>query len=141
MTIEGPISSEQEAHPIATHRAHVPRPARRVLIVEDDPSRLEWLRGVLEILGHETRAAPSGPAALGIARSFEPDVALIGLGLRGMDGYEVASSLREELPYALLVGVSGRREESRNARSAEFDRLISIPGDGRRLPALIREAS
>ena len=141
MTVVRPISSEHAAHPRAPDQAHVPRPARRVLIVEDDPPRLEWLREVLEILGHETQATQSGQAALGIARSFEPDVALIGLGLRGMDGYEVASSLREELPYALLVGVSGRREESRNARSAEFDRHISIPGDGRRLPALIREAS
>ena len=140
MRVEQPIAFKQ-IHPRLTDQAQIPRPAsRKVLIVEDDPPRLEWLRGVLEALGHETRVATSGPAALGIARSFEPDAALIGLGLRGMDGCEVASFLREELPYALLVGVSGRRA-SGHTGSDEFDRHISIPRDGRRLPALIREAS
>lgn len=71
-------------------------PARRVLVVEDNPDVGRMLVKLLEGLGHEVRLAPDGESALEHARAFEPQVAFLDVGLPDMDGYEVARRLRRE---------------------------------------------
>jgi CheY-like chemotaxis protein len=45
---------------------------------------------LLELLGHKVHVVRDGPAALEAVRTNIPDVALVDIGLPGMDGYEVA---------------------------------------------------
>ena len=52
------------------------------------------LTALLEQMGFTVAAAADGPSALETARVFEPDVALLDLGLPVMDGYELAERLR-----------------------------------------------
>jgi hypothetical protein len=66
-------------------RAHA-----RVLIVEDNPDASDALHMLLELLGHKVRVVRDGPSALEAVRANIPDVALVDIGLPGMDGYEVA---------------------------------------------------
>ncbi len=73
---------------------HVPVPLR-VLVVDDDPDTVESLAQLLSRFGHEARTARDGPEALTVAVAFRPDVAILDLGLPGMDGYEVAHRLRQ----------------------------------------------
>jgi two-component system CheB/CheR fusion protein len=104
---------------------------RRVLIVEDSADSAETLARLLRISGHDVQVAGDGPNALRMAGTFVPDVALVDIGLPGMDGYEVARQLRQVPGMAgtLLVAVTGYgQEQDRNrARQAGFDRHLTKP--------------
>jgi CheY-like chemotaxis protein len=82
-------------------------------------------------MGHDTRLAHDGEAALEVAGEFEPDVALIDIGLPRLNGYEVARRLRAEprLRSAVLVAQTGWGQESDRARSQEagFDHHLIQP--------------
>jgi signal transduction histidine kinase len=114
--------------------------ARRVLIVEDEPDQLNALQQWLELHGHETRAALNGPAALAVVPTFEPEVALIDLGLPGMDGHELARRLRKDLPHAMFIAVTGYREGFGKRGPADFDHHLMKPIDLGRLSTCLAEA-
>ncbi|BAU49801.1 hypothetical protein SVA_3253 [Sulfurifustis variabilis] len=131
-TVRLPVLEERDAA-----RAAVPvtaagaRPAaRRILVVEDERDVAESFRMLLELLGHEVRAVPDGPAALEAARIFVPEVVFIDIGLPGMDGYEVARRLRaqqrEPLFLCALTGFGQARDRER-ARDAGFDEHLTKP--------------
>ncbi len=104
---------------------------RRVLVVDDNSDHAESLAFLLKLMGHETRMAHDGEAALQVAAEFEPNVALIDIGLPRLNGYEVARRLREQprLRNALLVAQTGWGQESDRARSQEagFDHHLIKP--------------
>jgi len=79
------------------------------------------------------RTTPDGSAALGVMESFRPEVALLDLGLPGMDGFELARRMRQHpiTSEALLVAVTGygREEDVRQARAAGFDHHLVKPVD------------
>ena len=64
-----------------------------ILLVEDHADAREALQALLELEGYEVVTAAEGLAALDIARSKHPDIALIDIGLPGLDAYEVARRL------------------------------------------------
>src|SRR6185369_13368190 len=63
--------------------------AQRVLIVEDHPDTAQTLSTLVSLDGHEVELARDGFAALEVAPKFRPDVALVDIGLPGMDGFEI----------------------------------------------------
>ena len=63
------------------------RESCRVLVVEDNLDSARTLSDLLAIWGHQVRIAYEGPAALETALAFRPDVALVDIGLPGMNGY------------------------------------------------------
>ena len=66
----------------------------RVLVVDDNTDAAEMLTQALRHLGYNVLTAHDGPAALDIARDFDPDIALLDIGLPVMDGYELAERLQ-----------------------------------------------
>src|SRR5207237_5098475 len=66
---------------------------RQVLIVEDNVDQAQTLRLFLSMQGHRLEIAATGPAALGVARRFRPDVVLLDLGLPAPDGFDADRSL------------------------------------------------
>jgi hypothetical protein len=68
----------------------------RILLVEDNRDAADSLRLLLEMYRHEVAMAYSGPEGVEVARQFRPDVVLSDLGLPGMDGYAVATALRQD---------------------------------------------
>src|SRR5258706_15144427 len=72
----------------------VPMQSRSILIVEDNDDARDALRMLLELDGHVVEAAAEGLQALEIARGKDPDVALVDIGLPGIDRYEVARRIR-----------------------------------------------
>jgi signal transduction histidine kinase/ActR/RegA family two-component response regulator len=98
---------------------------RRVLVVDDNRDAAESLAQLLKLKGHEVRAVFDGPSALDAARTYQPDVILLDIGLPRMDGYEVARRLRDqpECCKTCLVALTGygREEDRRRSEQAGFD--------------------
>src|SRR4051812_47189478 len=67
-----------------------PSSFRRILVVEDNPDGREVLRTLLELLGHEVQTASDGVEGVAKALAFQPQMALIDIGLPRLDGYQVA---------------------------------------------------
>ncbi len=129
----------------ATKATEEPRPpegaARRILIVEDNDDAREMLRALLELSHHTVCEATDGPGAIEAAGRFQPEVAIIDVGLPGLDGYAVARSLRAspETKRARLVALTGygSPKDAVRAREAGFDAHLVKPVDPGRLAEVL----
>ena len=143
VTVELP----QVAAPMAGERraetSLAPSP-RRIVIVEDSRDSREMLRYLLEHAGHEVHEAADGPSGLRIILEIRPDIALVDVGLPGLDGYELARRVRaDEAGRAVrLVALTGYGlpDDLRRSEGAGFDAHLVKPVDPTRLAAIIREA-
>ena len=108
-------------------------PARRVLIVDDNTDAANSLAMLLKLGGHDAQVSYSGPQALERVESFQPEVALLDIGLPGMDGYELARRLRARpgLQGIRLVALTGygQLEDRQRTHAAGFDDHIVKPAD------------
>lgn len=115
--------------------------ARRIVIVEDNKDVRDLLRLRLKKLGHEVLDAPDGEEGLKVVLRERPDLALVDLGLPGMDGFQVAKGVREQLGAdVVLVAVSGfgQPEDKRRALEAGFDEHITKPADVKDIENLLK---
>ena len=105
----------------------------QVLIVEDSDDAREMLEAMLGNWGHHVRCAANGSDGLKQALGERPDVALIDIGLPGIDGYEVAKRIRREIPPSELALIAmtgyGQPEDRRRAFDAGFDNHMVKPLD------------
>jgi CheY-like chemotaxis protein len=118
-------------------------PSRRVLVVEDNPDARESLRFVLRLMGHEVEVAGDGKQGLAKALGWRPEVALLDIGLPGMDGYEVARRTRAALGRGVrLIALTGygSEEDRRRAFAAGFDFHLTKPADPEELLRLVATA-
>ena len=117
---------------------------RKVLLVEDNPDGAETLSTLLRLAGHEVRVATDGPTAVAAAADYRPDVAVVDIGLPGMDGYEVARRLRADpaTSGAMLVAATGygRDDDRRRAIDAGFDHHLVKPIDPAALERVVSAA-
>ncbi|MBI2218392.1 MAG: response regulator [Candidatus Rokubacteria bacterium] len=120
--------------PVRLHGRGAPRVEerarrRRILIVEDNTDARQMLRMLLELGGHEVHDTPDGRSGLDAAAEVHPDIALIDIGLPGMDGYELARHLRQRDPRLHLVAVTGygQPEDRRRALGAGFSAHLVKP--------------
>jgi signal transduction histidine kinase/DNA-binding response OmpR family regulator len=91
--------------------------AIRVLVVDDNRDALSMLAEALRTFGYDVRTAGDGPSALAKAEQFQPQVALLDLGLPVMDGYEVAERLRSLDTPPLTIAVTGYGQDADRTRS------------------------
>ena len=91
--------------------------SNRILVVDDEPQIVRVLRGYLEQAGFAVFSAHDGAEALRVARQERPDLVILDLMLPGMDGLDVARSLRKEgdIPIIMLT-----------ARVDETDRVVGL---------------
>jgi two-component system, sensor histidine kinase len=117
-------------------------PARRVLVIEDDPDTRESLKALLELEGHHVSVARDGAEGFEIARRTHPDVALVNIAMPGVNGYEVARRLRTAGESIYLVAVTGygRPEDRTRAREAGFDVYLLKPVDPAVLTRIVSSA-
>jgi signal transduction histidine kinase len=117
---------------------------KRVLIIEDGGETRQSLAMLLRMWKHEVLFAGSGPEGLDRARETRPDVAIIDIGLPGLDGYQVASRIRRDgsawSQQVRLIALTGYGHESDRARAMEagFDVHVLKPLDPAELRALLR---
>jgi len=134
------------AAPALTERsaaADVPRATstKRVLVIDDNVDVAEMLGLYLQQIGHEVIQAHDGPSGRDAALQHQPKVIVCDIGLPGLDGYEVARTLRRapQLQSSLLVAVSGYGESADRdkARVAGFSHHITKPAEPLELAHLI----
>src|SRR6185437_11678828 len=103
---------------------------RRVLLIEDNRDAREMFRVMLELAGHE------------VLKSARPDVAVIDVGLPGLDGYEIARQFRAEPDShrVMLVALTGygTPEARELSRQAGFDHHLIKPVNTEALQEIMR---
>jgi CheY-like chemotaxis protein len=117
-----------------------PPGGRAVLIVEDNADAREALRVLLELEGHTVEVAAEGHRALEIAHARDPDIALVDIGLPGIDGYEVARRVRARdarRPVLIALTGYGQPEDRRRAAEAGFHDVLVKPVDPSVLTAML----
>ncbi len=119
-------------------------PRMRILLVEDNTDVRDMLRTLLELGGHEVHEAGTGLDGLHMATRLGPDLALIDLGLPGLDGLEVAARIRStpEGKRLVLVALTGYGQAKDRQRTLEagFDFHLVKPVDPERLNDVIAVA-
>jgi signal transduction histidine kinase len=127
-TMASPEPESAEATP-ASARSQ----PRRVLVVDDNFDSAEMLGAILEHHGHAVSIAHDAETALQTAGEFAPDVALLDIGLPGLNGYDLARRLRqtEGTRHIRLVAVTGwgQDDDRARARDAGFDAHLTKPAD------------
>jgi PAS domain S-box-containing protein len=111
-----------------------------ILVVEDNRDAAESLAMLLELHGHRVRTVGDAAAALDAAGERPPDVALVDIGLPGMDGYELARRFRDlQSPLPVLIALTGyglERDRER-ATAAGFHAHLVKPVDFEALRRLL----
>ena len=116
---------------------------RRVLIVEDSSDIRESVGMLLSQWNHEVAYAADGAEGVALAHTMQPDVALIDIGLPGVDGYDVARQIRQgPLPWAhrvRLLAMTGYGQANDRDRALEsgFDDHLLKPVEPRVLEQLL----
>ena len=112
-------------------------------MVDDNTDSARGMARFLKVSGHHVAVAHDGVDAIEAAREEKPEVILLDIGLPGMDGYQVASALREEplCRDALIIAISGygQQEDRRRSTEAGFDHHLVKPIDYDALLTLIAE--
>jgi signal transduction histidine kinase/PAS domain-containing protein len=109
---EQPLAAEVPAVPAVAGQP-------RVLIVDDNTDAAELLSQLLARRGYRTALAFDGPSAIEAAQRFEPELAILDIGLPVMDGYELAARLRSLLGARAprMIALTGYGQEHDRARS------------------------
>jgi signal transduction histidine kinase/ActR/RegA family two-component response regulator len=105
---------------------------RRILVIEDNADIRDLLRIKLRQLGHTVEAADDGLRGLAKLLANPPDVALVDIGLPGLDGYEIARRVRATVGadvYLVALTGYGQAEDKRQALEAGFNVHLTKPTD------------
>ena len=103
----------------------------RLLLIEDNEDGREMMTMMLGCYGYQVHAAEDGLRGIDAVRAFRPDLALVDIGLPGIDGYEVARRLRADpdTRHIKLIALTGYglAEDLRRVMEAGFDRHLVKP--------------
>jgi signal transduction histidine kinase len=146
LTVRLPSIPQPQAAAPRTRQQPAPRPPRqaRVLIVEDNDDARVTLQRILQSEGHLVSAARDASSGLEAAMAGSPTVAVVDIGLPGMDGYGFARAMRERLGRGVrLIALTGYGTDADRQRAADagFDAHFTKPVDLERLLALISDNS
>lgn len=131
------------AHAAATQAAEAQRPyprhgdrgALRILVADDVRDSAEGLAVLLRIGGNDVRIATDGAEALHLADEFQPEVAVLDIGMPKLSGYEVARQMRRQ-PWGentVLIALTGwgQQDDIRRALDVGFNyhmvKPVNIP--------------
>lgn len=105
--------------------------APRILLVEDHPEVAAAQALLLRALGYQVQTATDGATAIEMAKSLGPDIAVVDIGLPGLDGYEVAESLRNNPDTAgirlIALTAYGSAEDRKRSQRCGFEAHLVKP--------------
>jgi signal transduction histidine kinase len=132
-TLRLPASSVQAAS-TAPQAEPAPLSGRpTVLLIEDNDDGREMMATMLEAWDYTVLQAADGLAGVALAHANAPQVALIDIGLPGIDGYEVARRLRQMDSTAAIKMIAltgyGLAEDQKRVLEAGFDLHLVKPVD------------
>jgi len=111
----------------------------KILVVDDEAKIVKLVRSYLEQAGFAVVEAGDGQTALIQARREKPDLVVLDLGLPGMDGLEVARTLRRERETPIIM-LTARIEDTDKIVGLELgaDDYVTKPFNPRELVARVR---
>jgi two-component system, OmpR family, KDP operon response regulator KdpE len=92
----------------------------RILIVDDEPAILRFLRAGLGSQGYVVLEAENGQMALDAARSKRVDIMVLDLGLPDIDGLEVVRRIRDAGSAVPIIALSSRSDEAAKVRALDY---------------------
>jgi PAS domain S-box-containing protein len=115
--------------------------ARKVLIADDNRDAADTLATLVELDGHQVLVAYDGEAALAAFASFQPDIALLDIGMPKLSGIEVAQKIRSAAfgRKVTLVAITGWGQSGDRAKTlaAGFNQHLTKPVDVARVRQLL----
>ena len=119
-------------------------PHRRVLVADDNVDAADTTALLLQSLGCEVTVVYDGESALREAERLRPEIVLLDLGMKGLDGYDVCRQIRAQSwgMAMTLVALSGwsREEDRRRTAKAGFDLHLGKPVNPSVLIDAVRDA-
>lgn len=115
-----------------------------ILIVDDDKEMAELLRLILRKYGYDIRLAFGGKDAVAAIRQQEPDIVLLDIMMRDLDGWAVYQLIKEiaDVPVIFLTAYDGveNKEKARKLGAEDFLGKLFLRGDtlARRIQAVLR---
>ncbi|XZE43499.1 ATP-binding response regulator [Pirellulaceae bacterium SH467] len=106
-------------------------PIFRILVVDDDRSIRFLVSALLNRMHQEVSVAENGEQAIELVHRIRPDIVIVDLHMRGIDGFEVARRLRSQvdLQGIVLIALSGSSDAATLKRAADsgFDQYMIKP--------------
>ena len=105
---------------------------RRVLVIDDNEDAANATAMLIEDMGADARVAYDGESALAMIPEYQPEVVLLDIEMRGLDGYETCQRIRRVLGNrVLLVALTGfgQEQNKEEAARAGFDAHLTKPAD------------
>jgi two-component system KDP operon response regulator KdpE len=114
----------------------------RILVVDDEPAILRFLRASLESQGYIVTTAADARTALDLIRRQAADLAVLDLGLPDMDGLDVVRQIRKDGETLPIIILSSRENESAKVAALDLgaDDYVTKPFGIEELLARIRTA-
>jgi len=112
---------------------------RKVLIVDDEPEVVEFLRNFLKRRSVEVHLAYQGLEALAIFEKESPDLVLLDIGIPNLDGLGVLRRIKEKSPKTKVVMITAKNDSTSvtEAKKIGADAYITKPVDLAELHSLI----
>lgn len=94
----------------------------RILVVDDNTDAASILAENFQLLGYRTMTCHNATSALEAVIQFDPDIAILDIGLPDMDGYALARNIQVMKPHATLIALTGwgQEKDKQKAREAGF---------------------
>jgi PAS domain S-box-containing protein len=144
-TVHLPIAEPgpEVAEPLSSRMTQLASRPQRVLVVDDNDDAAVMLAEVLQSVGHQVETAGDAAEAMRVVRRFQPEVAILDIGLPVMDGYTLAVRLREEhgpaAPRMIAVTGYGQQTDRERSLNSGFSAHLVKPVDVQTLMDLIDE--
>ena len=139
-----PAAPEGSARPSSSPASPVALEGWRLLVVDDNRDAADSMASLLSMCGAVATAAYSGEDALTQLAAADAAIMFVDIGMPGMDGYELARSIRErqgttERPVLVAVTGWGQPQDRVAALAAGFDHHLTKPADPALLFRLLQE--
>ncbi|MDQ8021535.1 MAG: ATP-binding protein [Moraxellaceae bacterium] len=143
-TVTLPLVSDIAQQASDEARAEASGPVGRILVVDDNVDAADTLTTALGMNGHTVRTTYDAGSAIKLLDEFQPDLAILDIGLPDMDGYQLAGAIRAH-PRAsrcVLIALTGygQRADQERAIAAGFARHLTKPVDWDTLMEIVRQA-
>jgi DNA-binding response OmpR family regulator len=130
-----PGQPTSHGEPAAQPSPGSPRPGKRILLVDDDPTVRDSMNDVLVAEGYFVIPAENGQQALDLANQLPVDLALLDLNMPVKNGWDTFEQLTREHPLVPIIIVTARPNQLFTALSAGAGALLEKPMD---IPTLLR---
>ena len=121
------------------------KPSLKILLVDDDETACKSTAVLLELYGHQVRAALTGRSALEIAKDYQPEAVILDIKLPDMNGYDLFKQLKtlDNLSSTTFIALTGYEPEAVYPRDPQvnFHHCLQKPVDVAHLETLLLSQS